>query len=688
MPVLEPQDRFESSAPIQGDYFLVCGLGDFGQYCVMALGEFGVPIKGINLNPVEQWEISNLPDLLDELIIGDCRRISVLEQAQIQRCRAALLVASDERVNTETALAIRRLNPNTRLVSRSSKENLNQLLSQQLGNFVAFEPTQLPAAAFALAALGSEILGFFKLEGQQVHVIQRQLQPDDPWCQRSSLQDLNSRTRRILCHILQETPISPTIHGWEPTNRPQPGDIVTYLEIPGRYTTESLQGSPAPRQQTRSWQRWVGALRWSNLKEQLLGFWKMGEERPLRRAAVVYGAIVILLLWIGTILFHGFYTESTFPSAFYGVVILLLGGYGDLFGEFEPSGLTPGWLKFIALGFTLAGTALVGVLYALLTEALLRSRFQFIPRRPPIPSANHSIVVGLGRVGQQVAVLLQEFKQSVVGVSANQQLDQTLLPSMPLVVTNIIEALNQVNLPTAKSVVVLTDDDMLNFEIGLMARAANPRCTLVIRTTDQGLSERLSQLLPHSSVLCAYGVAAEVFAGAAFGENILGLFRLGNQTILVTEYRIEGEDTLNGLLLGEAAYGYGIMPVLHQAGSSPAKLLPSDEVRLEIGDRLVVLATIDGLKATEQGNIAQKAWKVQVEKALTSDAAFEGANLIVRISGCSLNLARDLMNNLPAALPVGLYKHQAYLLVQELRRLQVIARIVEDRTSGETSQAG
>jgi hypothetical protein len=92
---------------------------------------------------------------------------------------------------------------------------------------------------------------------------------------------------------------------------------------------------------------------------------------------------------------------------------------------------------------------------------------------------------------------------------------------------------------------------------------------------------------------------------------------------------------------------------------------------------MVVLATTEGLQAIEQGIcIAAKTTKVHIEDARTPDAAFEGANLIVRISGCQLSLARNLMNNLPATLPIPLYQHQAHRLVQELRKSQVCAYIL------------
>ncbi|MFB2981746.1 hypothetical protein [Microseira sp. BLCC-F43] len=107
-------------------------------------------------------------------------------------------------------------------------------------------------------------------------------------------------------------------------------------------------------------------------------------------------------------------------------------------------------------------------------------------------------------------------------------------------------------------------------------------------------------------------------------------------------------------------------------------LMPSDETRLAFGDRLIILATIEGLRRIEQGavSIVWRRFKVRVEKALFPSSVFEGANAIARISGCDLGTARNLMNNLPATLGLPLYKHQAQRLVRELSKLQAIARII------------
>ena len=359
---------------------------------------------------------------------------------------------------------------------------------------------------------------------------------------------------------------------------------------------------------------------------------------------------------------------------------MLLGGYGDLFGGVEFSAQSPsaeqmpGWLRLFSLGLTLAGTAFVGVLYALLTEALLTAKFQF-KNRPPIPKQNHVVIIGLGRVGQRIAAILQDLKQPVVGIDST-ALESSILPQMPMVVGNISEALTQVNLTQAQTTLVVLGDDMENLEIGLMVHAANPRHELVIRTQDQLFSSNVAQLFPYAQVLCAPALSAEVFAAAAYGEKILSLFHLKHQTILVTEYRIEPEDTLNGLLLAEVAYGFGVVPVLHQRSQSSPNLLPSDDVRLETGDRLILLATTQSLQRIERAESTPPTWQVQVSKAPNQDAIFEGANEITRISGCSISTARQIMTSLPALVPVPLYKHQAQRLIRNLQKAQVTAHLM------------
>ncbi|CAN1209117.1 K+ transport system, NAD-binding component [Tumidithrix helvetica PCC 7403] len=668
---------------VESNRVLVCGLGSLGQNCVKALKEFGSVVSAIEQVQPTGWEISELSSLLENLFIDDCRQTRVLEHAGVRQCRAILLVTSNEKVNIETAFAARLLNPEIRLVVRSAKQNLNDLLGQHLGNFVAFEPTQLPATAFALAALSEEILGFFTLDGQLMRVVQQKNLHE-----LRLIREFNNRQRKILEHtpsdrsIAQrssdqrtDSPDNP-FHQWEPEARVNAEDTLTYIEVADVVNTSVEKSKQKDLKQLLS--EIANGLLWRNLKEHSAKYWQWTAENQTRLVATLCAIVVVVLVALGTSLFLLFYPDITFAQSFFTASSLLLSGYGDMFGGVLNNDPAPTWLRLFALSLTVIGTALLGLLYGLLTESMLSARFQFLSRRPPIPEQGHVVLIGLGRVGQRVAALLQEFNQSFVAI-ASSEIAPGILPKMPLIVGDINHALTKANLAQAKSLVVVTDDEMINLEVAMMTHVANPDSYLVIRTFDQNFTDNLAQLLPYADVLCANAISAEAFAAAAYGENVISLFRLNNQTILVTEYLIQDGDTLNGLILAEVAYGYGVVPILHQELQKPSKFMPSDDTRLNVGDRLVVLGTIKGLQAVELGVATPPTWSVYIERATTKDAAFEGANIIVRVTDAPMSEARELMEHLPQRLMFPLHKLQAQRLVRELMKAQVVAYIANDR---------
>ncbi|MFN6558522.1 MAG: potassium channel family protein [Nostoc sp. ChiSLP01] len=664
------------------DKFLVCGLGSLGQHCVAILKEYGAIVNAIDLEQPKNLQIRNLLNLLENLFIGDCREASVLEQANIIQCRTIILVTGNERVNIEAAFAARLLNPQVRLVIRSDKQNLNQLLSQTLGNFIAFEPNQISASGFAVAALGNDHLGYFQLEGQQFRVVKNQIQMQHPWCNKLHIHELNTQHLRVLHHTNDSSVLPKEFHQWEPEAKLSPDDTIIYIEV--KEQLQSLKKVAIKRQQNwqQLWQEILLGRVWKNFKQKIPYFWRKLHSYQSLRVAIICGLTILFLWCLGTVIYILNYPESNIVEAFYGTAVLLLGGYGDLFGDInfrtppEKAEHIPGWLRLFSLGLTLTGVGFVGVLYALLTDALLSSRFQFFKSyQPVIPVKNHVVLIGLNRVGQRVAALLEEFKQPLVGIS-NTALDTDFFHKIPLIIDNITDALGRVNLANSKSVVVVTDDDMENLEIALMVHAQSPTNRVVIRTYDRNFRDNIARLFPYAQVICTSAISAEVFAAAAFGENILSLFNFDSQTILVVEYTIEAGDTLNGLLLAEVAYGYGVVPILYQSFKrSPVKLMPSDNIQLAVGDRLIVLANTNSLQRIERGEMFQRTWQVEIEKALAQDAIFDGANEISIISGCSIGTARKLMDNLPGQLPKALYKQQALRLVRRLTKLRVTARL-------------
>jgi len=621
---------------------------------------FGVTTVAIDLERAPLWEAPELPEALDVLTIGDCREPTVLTEAGVDFCRAVLIVTSDERVNIETALTVRRLNPDVRIVVRSEQDNLNTLLEDTLGNFIAFEPTQLTASSFALAAMSDEILGWFELANCGIRIVSHAVGPQ--WCGQR-LCDLNTHRRQILSYQTTSGELS-AFGLFDGDRRVGAGDVLVYAELRDALNLHGIHDRiGGSRRRTR--RRRVKKLR--------LWFRSMLQQERSIFGAV--GAIVLALVTIGTLLFY-FGLPTSWDAAFYTTVVLLLGGYGDLFGAILPDATIAPALRAFALMLTLAGTAFVGVLYARLTQALLSTKFQLVPKLVTLPEGDRAIIVGWGRVGKGIARLLRTLDVPMLGISRGTPSEHSEFPLLTLTDRDYCRALERAELDRASSVLAVTNNDIINLEIALLARRHNPRARLVVRTSKHRLGTDLQRLIPEAHVFCTHAVAAEAFAGAAFGEKIISLWRWYGQTVTVTEYRIEAIDTLNGLLLSEIAEGYGVMPILHHQDLKPERLFPSPDTLLAVGDRLVVLATRQGLSRIENGDRRIPTCYIEVLTAPSQTAAFEGANVIARIAGCTLAQTRVLFESLPSAIPIALYPEQARRLLAALDRLQVTARPV------------
>ncbi|MEM8503822.1 MAG: NAD-binding protein, partial [Cyanobacteria bacterium P01_D01_bin.1] len=663
----------------QPDHFIVCGLGSLGQQTVVNLNKFSqapddISIAAIDLSIPTYWEIENLLDLLSApLIIGDSRRYDLLRQAGIERCRSILIVTSDESINVETALVARRLNPAVHLVLRSSRPNLNQLLKRQLGRFVALDAMELAASTFALSGISDNVLSLFKIGDISFRVVQKSVTTGSLRYDGKPLQHLHRRDDRLLDFVQRNsTPPTSTsktpsklFHRWQPHTKTSPGDVITMIEIDH---ASQRKGAAAPkrlssRRLSKKAKRWLKALVNGDWRHQFSGLWAHGEQRSLQRVMAIALSTVLVSWPIGTLLIKQAVPTLSWGKAVTLGVILLLGGYGDVFGGLEEYDL-PVWLPLVCLLIALASLFLVLSGFSVLTERLLSSRFEFLRRRPQLPEADHIIVVGVGRLGYRAISILQEFNQSLIAITQELSYPE-LMNQVPILVGNILQQLKQANLATAKSVIAATDDPMLNLEIALIVSEAHPSpFTPIIRAANQGLSENVAVLLPQAKAFSVYALSAEAFAGAAFGENIVGLFRLQGQTILIAEYNIEAGDQLSGKLLAEIAYGYGVVPILLQTtnsqGERQAIPIPSDDLRSRDGDRLYVLSSINGLRRIERGEVAPPSrWRLQVGKPLNQQVLLSAGNILVQLSGLDLSWCRDLMSRLPTSVELQLYDHQA-----------------------------
>ncbi|NEQ50811.1 MAG: potassium transporter TrkA [Leptolyngbya sp. SIO3F4] len=677
------------SAEIHRDHFIVCGLGSLGQQIIVnltkfSLDSFEVQIAGIDRAPITEWESEELPNMLSQPpIIGDCRRDHILQKAEIDRCRAILIVTSDESTNVQTAIAVRRLNPKVHIIVRSSRQGLNQLLSRQLGQFVALDATELPAMTFALAGLEDNTLSVFNIDKFQFRVVERQISAKDPQYCKMPVHQLHRQHMRLLNlkpfsnphqPIGWATTASSMFHRWQPHVRVQAGDQVAYVEVK-TLTHSQIVNLPKRSDPWNKLRQGIGDVLDGEWRRRLWNFWQSSEQQSLRRVVAIALSTALILWTTGTLLLKFNIPGISLTKAVVLGAVLILGGYGDVFGGFEDS-KAPGWVLIACLLITTTSLLMVIGVLGLLADQLLSSRFEFLQRRPRVPKENHVIVVGLGRVGKRVTRILRDLRQPLVAIT--EQLDNPALRNqIPLLEGPLLQQLQTANLSNARSVIAVTDDPVLNLEVALIAaetlESENRPFTPVIRTLSQLFSDNIKAFLPQARSFSVYALSAEAFAGAAFGENILGLFRLNHQTILITEYTIEHGDTLNGKPLAEISYGYGVVPILLRQCQPNRQYqdypMPSDDLRVRMRDKLYVLSSINGLRRIERGEMtAPRQWILEVDPPLNPNMLSEAGSLLAKLSNVKLEDCRRLMDALPNSLQLALYDYQAHRLMQELKR--------------------
>ncbi len=143
------------------------------------------------------------------------------------------------------------------------------------------------------------------------------------------------------------------------------------------------------------------------------------------------------------------------------------------------------------------------------------------------------IICGLGRIGYRVAQQLLDFDQPVVGIDAQPSplIDTLLERNMPVILGDVRNAdvLRSVGVARASIVLICTDLDLVNIEAAFHVREMNPKARLVLRLFEDEIADEIQKGFDIKSVLSRSAIAAQAFAHAAIGLEILETFNLGEQ---------------------------------------------------------------------------------------------------------------------------------------------------------------
>jgi len=259
----------------------------------------------------------------------------------------------------------------------------------------------------------------------------------------------------------------------------------------------------------------------------------------------------------------------------------------------------PGALELYGVALMLFGTGALTVLFALLTDAIVRARLA--RAQDPIPRhlLDHVVVCGLGNIGYRVVEQLAPLDVPVVAVEldgSNRFLPAVRRLGVPVLAGDIRlqETLQALQVASARSIVVVTSSDIVNLEAALTARALRPGLRVVLRLFDSDLAARVERVFDFHSSRSPTALAAPAFAAAAVGEHVIASIPAGRRVLLVARLRVgEGSQAAGGTVAVFEAATQGRVLALSEGGQQ--HWCPADDTTLVVGEDLTAVVTRQGL---------------------------------------------------------------------------------------------
>ena len=237
-------------------------------------------------------------------------------------------------------------------------------------------------------------------------------------------------------------------------------------------------------------------------------------------------------------------------------------------------------LRVYAIFLSLVGAAIVAVVYAFITDALIRSRLLQTLGRRTIPAGihDHVIVAGLGSIGYRVALGIAARGVPVVAVEVSDDgrfVSPTRAAGIPVFIGDARhpEVLEQLHLDTARAIVAATSDDLVNLSAALNARALRPDLRVVVRLYDPDFAIRVQHGFKIRFTRSVSQLAAPAFAAAAIGSEVIATVPVGDKrVILFARLRVPAGSMLEGRLASSLG-GVGALRILAVAdpGSEDAR---------------------------------------------------------------------------------------------------------------------
>ena len=179
---------------------------------------------------------------------------------------------------------------------------------------------------------------------------------------------------------------------------------------------------------------------------------------------------------------------------------------------------------------------------------------------------DHLIVCGLGHVGYRIAELLQEICEPFVILSRKIQPEWADILQKGGVHHVIGDAraescLREAGIETAKGILIVTSNDLVNIQIAADAQRLNPNIGLIVRVFDQDLADRIGREMGVRDVLSPALLTAPVFVAAALSEEMLRAFTIDGCAVDVLRLPITEQTPGLGEMLTEFCARRDLIPL-------------------------------------------------------------------------------------------------------------------------------
>lgn len=513
------------------------------------------------------------------VVEGDHRLARVLAEAGVATASAIVLTDNSDLGNLTAALAAQELNPEIRIVIRLFDAELGTHLQELFPSAVALSSSALAAPGFVTAAIDGETGDQFELGDKVVTaspaaavpggvagtVPIARLRPDRTV---EVLPDASGDPEGLIVLRIEDAVAAAARGAAEDAARAAAGAIA------GRSSRlDRLAEFP-------------GAVR-ARLASP--------ERRLVKFVLILIGLAAVSALYFGL-------TAGLSPLDAVSYAITLLTGASLL--TTVDAATAPAALKIYAIFLSLVGAALVAVVYAFITDAIVRSRLLQTLGRRSIPSNihDHVVVCGLGAIGYRVALGIAARGVPVVVIETDEA-GRFVAPAraagLPVVIGDARhrELLTDLGLKRARALVAATSDDLVNLAAALNARSVRPDLRVVVRLFDPDFAVRVQRGFGIRFTRSVSHLAAPAFAAAAIGSEVIATIPVGDRrVVIVARAEVAEGSTLDNRSVGSLdEVGARHVIAIEHPGDPMPSWLPGPDRLLQPGDQVIVAATRAGL---------------------------------------------------------------------------------------------